>query len=362
MSRVLLLADEGLDFQSRRANQSLFRDLGSGHAIRSHAVGIGGESISRNLRLLRDIRTNPADVIHATGLTALSLAAVAHSGPIVFSFVRFPTRPNVRWLNAVMSYRDVQVICPTSTMRKFCVTRGVPIERCHLIRPGVEFGRINRRRDAKFRLSLGFAESDYVFLLPGESTAAAGHASAVWTNSILNELDPKYKILAWGRGDKVDQLHRFSGRQHHGNQLAIAERRLGRPIEFEELLPAADAVLITATGPVSTLPIAVCMAAGLPIVSTVTHEVAELLEDRHTALMAPKSSPRAISQRIMDLQADKDVQWAISDMAKTEAFEYFAHSRFMNQYRVVFRQVLAGEKISVPEASPGAGARFHGLG
>ncbi len=362
MARVLLLADDSLDFQGRRAIQSLSRDLKSAHQITARTLSGGDDAVSRNLRAVRTLRAERVDLVFACGLPALLTAAMAHAGPIVFSFAAFPSLRQLRWLRAVMDYRDVQVICPTSTMHRNCVERGVSIERCHLIRPGVEFGRINRRRDAKLRLALGLGESDHVLLLPGESTKSADHATAVWAVSILNVLDPKYRVLAWGRGDQVNKTVAVARQQNQPNLIAMAEPRLGRSIEFEELLPAADGVLISAGASVSTLPIAICMAAGLPIVSTVTYEVAELLEDRHTALMVTKRSARAIAQRIMDLRENKDIQWSIADMAKTEAFEYFAHSRFINQWRTVIGQVLAGEKVSVPQAAPGAGLRFHGLG
>jgi hypothetical protein len=62
----------------------------------------------------------------------------------------------------------------------------------------------------------------------------------------------------------------------------------------------ADTILVTPESDCSTLPIAICMAAGLPIVSTVTRTAAELLEDRHTAVMTTKPQPRLIAQRILD--------------------------------------------------------------
>jgi hypothetical protein len=141
--------------------------------------------------------------------------------------------------------------------------------------------------------------------------------------------------------------------------LSVAQKRLRRPVEFEELLPAADAVLVTATGPVATLPIAICMAAALPIVSTVTATVAELLEDRHTALMTAQS-PRAIARRAMDFMEDPSLQWTLCDMARTEAYEYFAFTRFVNQFRAVYRQTVDGDRVEVPQPGPGAGLRFHG--
>ena len=140
----------------------------------------------------------------------------------------------------------------------------------------------------------------------------------------------------------------------------MAEQRLGRAVQFEELLPAADTALVAATGPVPTLPVAYCMAAGLPTVAAVTYTVAELLEDRHTALMCPKDAPRLLARRVLDLAEDARLRWSLSDMARTEAFEFFAQTRFVNQYRVLYQQVAAGEPVDLPEAGPGAGLRFHG--
>ena len=37
---------------------------------------------------------------------------------------------------------------------------------------------------------------------------------------------------------------------------------------------------------------------------------------------------KALAQRIEDVRHDRNLQWAISDMARTEAYEYFALTRF----------------------------------
>jgi glycosyltransferase involved in cell wall biosynthesis len=81
------------------------------------------------------------------------------------------------------------------------------------------------------------------------------------------------------------------------------------------------------------------MAAALPIVATVTYTNAELLEDRHTALMCPANKPRLLARRLLDLQEDQQVQWAICDQARTEAYEYFPLTRFLNEYREMYRKM-----------------------
>jgi hypothetical protein len=47
-------------------------------------------------------------------------------------------------------------------------------------------------------------------------------------------------------------------------------------------------------------------------------------------------------------------------MARTEAYEFFAQTRFVNQFRAVYRQTAQADRVEVPELAPGAGLRFHG--
>ncbi|MDB5329171.1 MAG: glycosyltransferase [Phycisphaerales bacterium] len=364
MIRVLHLLGREADFQSARGPAALVRGAGVDFSLHSRTLGAGGDDgtpLSAFLTLRRGT-AGKFDLVHAWDAPSLAAAALAGVAPIVYTPCRFPTRRSVGWLRAVMGYRDVHVVCSSATQHRAYVERGIAIDRCHLIRPGVDFSLVKRRRDAALRRALGFAEDDVVILAAGESTRAAGHRLAVWTTAILHVLDEHYRILLWGRGDQAQPVARLAEKQGQEGLICVAEQRLGRRLEFEELLPAADLVLVTANGPIPTLPIAVCMAAGLPIVSTVTYTVAELLEDRHTAVMVPRPAPRVLAQRVLELRQDSSLQWNIADMARTEAYEFFALTRFVEQYRTVYRQIAAGEKVEVVEPAPGVGTRFHGRG
>jgi glycosyltransferase involved in cell wall biosynthesis len=355
MVRVLHLHEADPDFQTRRALESLTRSLGGGfEATAERSAHPAAEALRR-----RQLSGAAADVVHAWGGQALAAAVIRGRGRIVFSPTRFPSPRLVRWLRAAMGHRDVHVVCSTGTQRRVLVERGVPLQRCHLVRPGVDFSKVRRRRDPSLRRRLGFGDDDVVLLAPGESTRAAAHEDAVWAGAIAHFLDPRYRMLVWGRGDRAGSVLR-RGRSVADGMLAAAEPALGEAVEFESLLPAADAVLVTARGPVATLPIAVCMAAGLPIVSTVTYTVAELLEDRHTALMVPRRDARLIARRLLDLRDDTGLQWNIADVARTEAYEYFSLTRFLDQWRGVYRQLAEGKSVEVVEPQPGAGRRFHG--
>ena len=361
MIRILQLLDARADFQTQRCADDLHRGLGGEFRVDSRTIGRGGtyRSILSAVLALRGTRREEFDLIHALGPSSLAAAALGNDARVIYTQT---DGVPLRWLRAVMSYRDVQAICPTATLRRICVERGLPLDRCHLIRPGVDFARIKPRRDPRLRRALGIAEEDFVLLAAGESTRAADHRQAAWATSILHVVDERYRVLLWGRGDRVRSLVDFGNHLRQPRLVCVAEQRLGRLVEFEELLPAADMILVPARGAVATLPISIAMAAALPIVGVAGYTVGELLEDRHNALLAAPGSPRLLARRVLDLREDSRLQWSLADMARSEAYEYFSLTRFLNQYRAVFRQCAAGQSVEVPEPPPGPAQRFAASG
>jgi hypothetical protein len=72
--------------------------------------------------------------------------------------------------------------------------------------------------------------------------------------------------------------------------------------------------------------------------------------------------PRLLAQRVVQLRNDSQAQWSLADVARTEAYEFFSMTRFVEQWRGVYRQAAAGQRVEVIEPAPGAGSRFHGRG
>jgi glycosyltransferase involved in cell wall biosynthesis len=374
--RILHLLSPGADFQLRRTGELIARDVGGEFSVERQQLGAGRRLAALDWLSLRrrtprpgpgsganPSQQPPVELVHAFGLAALSAAALAGHRRILFSPMPAISPRALRWLAAVMSYCDVQVICATATQHRQLVTRGVPMQRCHFIRPAVEFSRIRgRRRDTTLRASLGLADEDIVLLAPGESTPPAQHNLAVWTCGILHVLDVRHRLLLWGRGRNAAAATTLARRVNQRRMVVDATAVLGAETDFESLLPAVDVALFTASGPVATLPVAQTMAAALPIVAVTNRLSTELLEDRHTALLVTRATPRLLAQRVLDVLENRDLAWSLGDMARTEAFEYFSASRLLNAYRTVYRQMALGESVSVPTAEAGAGLRFHGRG
>jgi len=332
MPSVLHLLSTTADEQTSQLHRMLAQGLGAGFISTTLRIGTGGELRNFPAAILQ-LRHERADITYAWGITALTAAVLCGHRRIFFSPDRFAGPRALRWIRSLMGRADVTFVCPTFTQQRLAVQRGIDPARCHMIQPGVDFGRVNRRRDDVLRKKLGFAENDFILIAPGETTLAAGHEMAVWACGILNVLDPRYKLLLWGRGNRAELTANLANRLKQGDMVKQAEKILDHAIDFEALLPLADVCLATPAGAAPTLPIAIMMAAGVPIVSTVTYMLAELLEDRHTAMMVPTRSPRALVQRVLDLRENAGLQAKLIDTARAEAYEHFSMTRMLDGYR-----------------------------
>src|SRR5690242_4035855 len=213
MIRVLHLRPLEADYQSDSCVAALAADASKRTESLVRSIGRGG-SYSTPMAAIIGLRRSKLqhDLVHAWGTRALTIAALGTpvALTILFSPIEYPRRREIRWLLSVMGYRRVHVICPTDTMRRRFVENGVPIERCHLIRPGISFAKIRRRRDPALREALGIAPDDRVLLAPGESTRAMAHHDALFAATVLNVMDRRNRLLVWGRGPQTEVLRRFS--------------------------------------------------------------------------------------------------------------------------------------------------------
>lgn len=359
MIRALHLIDAEANYELASTHAQLARGLGTGFQVRTERVQ---ENIASFMTTTLELRRNPEehfDVIHAFGAYSLGVA-LFFGEKVIYTPSEFPRRQTIGWLRAAMNYRNLHVVCPTELMRRAMVQHGIPIDRCHLVRPGVDFSKIKTKKDYALRKSFGFSPEDFVVLPGGETTHRALHLYAVQATTILHWLNPQYKSLLWGRGPLTASRAAFGKKLNLKGYLSVAQQRLGRSVGFEELLPAVDLVLFVAHDPVPTLPIATTMAAGVPIVAVAKPQTCELLEDRHNSLLASSAHPRLVAKRILELRDDPQQQWRLTDMARTEAYEYFSQTRLIQQYRAIYTQLTNGEKVEPPPQAPGAGTRFHG--
>lgn len=340
MVQVLHLTSTTADLQSANTAAAIRKAAAdAGVNLSTRTIGRGGvyRHAAHAALSLRFGRGVLFDVIHAFDVPSL-IAACAGPSPVLFSPSGPPAvAPGV--LRAAMVYRNGTAIANTAALQRKLIALGVPGPRCDAIPPPVELSEAARRSDAALRAALGVAHDDRIILAPGESTRSAGHILALHAVSILHVLDPRCRLLVWGRGPTLPHLRHLAKNLRQPNVLVIADERLGRRIGFEQLLNAADLALITSSGVTPSMPVAMCMAAGLPIVAGAAPVASELLADGRTASVAPKRAPRLIAQRLLQVIEDPVGASELGRAAQSEAAWRFdsraSVGRFLGLYRLV---------------------------
>ncbi len=350
MIHILHLSSVGAEFQTRASIEHLTDNLGPGFSARSESIGFGGDylNVPTAIYRLRKTARRNVHLIHAWDTAALSAAAMSGCRRIVYSPPPEISQPvpgegeiwtnGLRWFHRILKCPEIQVIFPSTTLQQLYEQQGVIQTDSHVIYPAVDLNRISPKRNVSLRAELGFSDSDFVLLAPGESTRAAGHDSAVWAAAILNALDPQYRLVLQGWGPQALAIQRFGKRLRQEGFYRLANQQLGRDVELEALAGVADAALVAIRGFAAMLPVAICMAAGLPIVSSLNSPSARVLEDRQTALVTSRATPRSLAQRVIDLRAEAGLSQRLAQAARTKAEECFSLDRFLNQWRDVYRQ------------------------
>jgi glycosyltransferase involved in cell wall biosynthesis len=350
MIRVLHLSSSTPDFQTQRLMAALNRHAGKGFSIATRTIGRGGDYRNWLSAYFRATKRDAMafDVIHAFSIQAME--TTVRRGLTVLSLPAISDRSTIARMRANANDWPLGVVCASAGDLAVCEAWEMPVGACHLIPPPVDFDCVPAGRNDQLRAALGFARDDQVFLLPGEADKYGGHRDALWTISILHVLYPNCRALLWGRGDKVEVLDRLSGKLRQPKLLTIAERKLGRRVEFEELLAAADTALLVPQGPVSLLPLGLCMAAGLPIVAGASRWVGDWLADGRNAAVVSEPSPRRLAQRIVEMRGDPAFCASIRAAARADAKRMFRADRIVRAYRSIYRTIAEDAEELVTNA------------
>lgn len=330
MLRVLHLISARPDLQTVHGARMLGRGLEDANRISTRSIGRGGDF--RNLPLaVAALRRQRFDLIHAWDLTALLAAALGSTSPLIFSPSRLPSRAQTGWLRAATRRRDLRILVTSDSARTILVRRGIRSDRCQVVRPAID-PTTNLGRHNGIRERLGIHPDDFVLLAPGESIRPAGHRMAVWTASILHVLDTRFRLLLWGRGDEAQAAQTLATKLGQPRLVISAEKQLGGRIEFERLPAAADMALITASPAAPRLPVALCMAAGLPIVAADSSPLRDVLHGGHNASVAPQLRPRLLVKRVLELRSDAPRMRRLGAAARASAAQSFNPAVFIDAY------------------------------
>jgi len=301
----------------------------------------------------RRIRSRRIDIVHAWGTYAATAARSVHDRPVVLTLYdpRVAAR-KVKLLRTLAKSPGFAVSCSTETVRRRLIEGGFPPEQSAVIRPGVDFGLINKIRRGDLRRRLGVGEDEFLCLVPAPVTRESGAFEAVYAVALRRRLCGGHRVIVPGESWESERIVRFQRGLPITSPIVVAPRG----VPFEQLLAVADALLITPRGDISTTAIAWAMAAGAGVIGTAVYAVAEIIAHGVNGLLFKQTPGRSMSGAIYRLLEQRDRLGKTREAARGQAYEVFGLRRYAEQMMRLYENVKAGRAAAegIPDAAMGA--------
>ncbi len=308
-------------------------------------------------------RRPPFDLIHCWSIGSLSLACLLNrSAPKLLTVTTPLSRRALHWL-AVLTRElgnRVTLLPISNTLRRQLLSAGIALPRVAVLRPGIDMSRVAFSRRAALREQWGAAEDGHTVIaaigdpLTATDTIPAATAAYLADGSSATDRH-RIRLLVHPRQMnrlRADRVSRNLGR----NDWLIGDPRLAYPWQ---VLPGCD-VALTHGQYGGGLSLLWAMSANVPIVGEATYPVCEIIEDRHSGLLAPPGRSQSLAKRISQVLTDPQLAWKIRDTARHEAYSFFSRQHHCQSLRLVYEQAASGNKIEVPPLPQTGGLRFAG--
>jgi len=308
-------------------------------------------------------RQGDVDLVHCWSVGALSAAMLRYRGKAkALTLTGLPSKRTGHWLRMLVGERSGRaVILPiSSTIRRELLSGGVSQEAVHVLRPAMDMAMVDQTSRDAVREQWGVAdESIKVIVLlsdpPEVGDALAGLEVVNRVNDSFDHGEAPVRLLMHPRQANrlaALKLCRKLGREEY----LITDARVARPWH---VLPGADIAL--AIGPCGgNLSLIWAMAANVPIVGEATYAISEIVEDRHSALLAKPDKQHMLGHRVRQLIDDPQLAWKLKDTARHEAYSFFSRQHYCQCLGALYQQLVEDQPVDLPMLEVTGGLRFTG--
>jgi len=276
------------------------------------------------------------DVVHAWGSRAAKIAVAATQVPVVVElFDPSLAARDAMILRSLDRSIGLAVVCDSERLRRLLAESGVSPDLLTVVRPGVDFSKINRVQRSGLRNLLGLSREDYV-VTTENSVPRGEQLDVVIAAGLLSHLEPRTKMIIAGSGRTSRSIARFaSGENEHLYRYPANHL-------FEDILAIADTMVIASRGEVCTTAIAWAMASNTAVIAPAVYSVAELIGSGLNGILYKHEPDRPPSVAIARLLNDRTKQEKVKQVARGHAYEVFGVRRRIDQIKQVYRNLREG--------------------
>lgn len=185
------------------------------------------------------------------------------------------------------------------------------------------------------RASLGLSDTDFVLIYVAELSANKNQIQLLEMMEHLRPYLPQVKLLLVGPDHTNGRLQKLTTQKG----LSDIVQFLGWRNDVPALLALAD--VVTASSKTEGLPINLmeAMAAGIPVIAMDNRGHRELVIDRVTGRLLPRSDVKGMADAVLELAAQPDMAKKYTDAAKAHIRTY-DEQNVLQELRSVYRELF----------------------
>lgn len=292
----------------------------------------------RLARRLAGVQLQFSDIVHAHGLRAAWIAALAHRRrpfPLLFTAHNVVERglPSLLAL-PLISRRCAKIVAVSESVADSLAACGVPPAKIRVIPNGVDLDHFASTESHKAEARAAFALPETAFVV-----ASAARFSPEKGMDVLLQaarLRKNILFLVAGDGPQMEALSR---------DLPPNVTLLGHLDDIRPLLAAADVFAMPSRREGQGIAALEAMAAGVPVAASRIGGLAEMLTDGQTALLVPPNDPDALAVALSRLQSDSRLRGSLAGRALALAESRYSLQPMLDALTELYQEV--GQKSNV---------------
>ncbi len=327
----------------------------------------GGNLLSKALRLRRELRRTPPDLVHTMLFEADLVGRLAAAGtgvPVLSSLVNTSYEP-VRFRDPSISrhrLRTLQALdaltgrfltthfhALTEAVKESAVrTLRLPPERITVVPRGrdpLRLGAASLQRRQRARRALGLDSSAEVVVTVGRQTYQKGQRFLLEAAALLAGERPRLKVVVAGKeGPVTPELRRLQ------SELGLSEivEFLGNRTDVPEILAAGDVFAFPSLYEGIGGAVIEAMALGLPVVCSDLAPLREVVESGRSALLVPPEDPRSLASAVNRLLDDPALARRLGARGREAFQERFETDRSAREMGALYRRIARREAGTRP--------------
>lgn len=296
------------------------------------------------------VRAEGIDIVHSHGRGTLKFVALARALGLID--VRHVFHDHFGWLHIdrgagpglrrALRSVDAYVGVDTRLCSWAMDVGGLPAERVHLVRSGVDVARFRAVVPVDLRAELQLPAEAVVLVMVANFRPQKDHPTLFRAIAELPEHHRRRLRLVVVGSTTAD-------REYHANCVAMLDRLgisdlvhlVGTRDDVASVLAAADAGVLSSKNETGPLAILEYMAAGIPFVATDTGEIAGAVKDLDVGFVPPPRDHHEMADALTALmELDDDGRKRMGARGRRAAEDLFAQERAVTEIESLYTEVL----------------------